>query len=790
MDDSDYLRGQQQQPQAVETERAPAEQAPAMMLGMATAHLGQGLIRRKLMRRAAARRSAETGTGAGEAFARATSGGHASLPHAAEMERAFGQDFSGVQVHVGREESLSRIDAEAAAQGERVAFASASPSREVVAHELTHVVQARQSGGAGGVRASSTVLSAPSDAAEVEADRVASEVVAGRPAQVREQVDGPALHRRLIDRSELAAVGHRRGSSGSEHWNALLDALGAYNEFVEQAIVDPDGTDVHHRLSRVRITARTYLQETSKGDDSPRVEAVNNLMGQISEECDFIDDVLARDDITSLEGRTWGHCIEMIKHGVAPQPQLRLDEVTTTQTNEDEKAQRPVRGKKSDRQEISRNEDVRALVEGAGLSPNTDTAKKELGARCPKGPPLAPAEYQAFRSLTNLGPEGVAWLHAVGLFSSDEALEYLAGGDFRQFHNLRKAQKVQLASAALRHGYEDTPPYYMELSMRGNSDREDSGEYKDQIRSNTSSMWERTLDGGQVNEEALQGIRQGGVVDPKSKKALGVDSTMKRHAQATNILRKVFILLQAGLKKWDPENEEYVEWEGPVATALSHGGRVNIRIPKLGRGDEGHALTDWLGITQGGEMSEDGAVFDRGFATHRIDVGKDKDDERGRFKEKGGMGASITNKVKGDTKILGMNLTIGGLGTRDFNGDVVLPDGAHGHMFIGFRPPTRKLDGALQIGIETTGPGAKSTVGYVHDFRSSEKTANPISSVGGLKLDKVGSTKNPNMVDLQELAGQNEDGSWLAQLDEFEHLFDGQTNRDLVGEQQRLPQDG
>ena len=69
------------------------------------------------------------------------------------------------------------------------------------------------------------------------------------------------------------------------------------------------------------------------------------------------------------------------------------------------------------------------------------------------------------------------------------------------------------------------------------------------------------------------------------------------------ILRRVFVLLHAGLQKFDSGSDSYIDWEGPVSTALSHGGRVNMRIPKLKKGQTGTELTDWLGITQGGNTA-------------------------------------------------------------------------------------------------------------------------------------------------------------------------------------------
>src|SRR6185295_2654096 len=73
-----------------------------------------------------------------EVFARSSTGS-GELPYRAEMERAVGQDFSGVRVQTGRAHELSQIQARAAASGEGVVFADAQPDRHTVAHELAHV---------------------------------------------------------------------------------------------------------------------------------------------------------------------------------------------------------------------------------------------------------------------------------------------------------------------------------------------------------------------------------------------------------------------------------------------------------------------------------------------------------------------------------------------------------------------------------------------------------------------------------------------------------------------------
>jgi len=142
-------------------------------------------------RRAAATPAPESS--AQDAFAHATAGGASQVPYRAEMERSFGLDFSGVQAHLGggAGPGLDALGAHAAAQGEVVAFASPSPDRELVAHELAHVAQHRNGGG--GVQGKGG-LSDPGDAAEVEADDVAHRVVAGERVQVGQTASG-VIHR-------------------------------------------------------------------------------------------------------------------------------------------------------------------------------------------------------------------------------------------------------------------------------------------------------------------------------------------------------------------------------------------------------------------------------------------------------------------------------------------------------------------------------------------------------------------------------------------------------------------
>jgi hypothetical protein len=121
----------------------------------------------------------------------ARGGGH-GMDHATRgrMESAFGADFSAVRIHTdARADGLSEsLSARAFATGRDVFFRSgeynpgSSSGRELLAHELTHVVQ--QTGD--GIHRKMTV-SDPGDAHEVEADSMARAVM--------QQEHAPSIHR-------------------------------------------------------------------------------------------------------------------------------------------------------------------------------------------------------------------------------------------------------------------------------------------------------------------------------------------------------------------------------------------------------------------------------------------------------------------------------------------------------------------------------------------------------------------------------------------------------------------
>lgn len=110
-----------------------------------------------------------------EAAARGMSGMGQQIPFLPEMEEAFGTDLGGVTAHTGPEaqEANQEMGSAGYASDGQVAFDSANPTKEVVAEEVTHVLQQRH-----GVQLEGGV-GKPGDPYEQEAGGVAKRVARG-----------------------------------------------------------------------------------------------------------------------------------------------------------------------------------------------------------------------------------------------------------------------------------------------------------------------------------------------------------------------------------------------------------------------------------------------------------------------------------------------------------------------------------------------------------------------------------------------------------------------------------
>ena len=127
------------------------------------------------------------------------------------MESRFQRDFSAVRVHTDAlaAASADALQARAWTFGSHVAFAPGAyaprmqAGRRLLAHELTHVVQHERA--AAPVPSTSLNVSAPGDASEREAERVATHVADGSPVSVGANPD-PHVIQRDVDWGKVFGV--------------------------------------------------------------------------------------------------------------------------------------------------------------------------------------------------------------------------------------------------------------------------------------------------------------------------------------------------------------------------------------------------------------------------------------------------------------------------------------------------------------------------------------------------------------------------------------------------------
>ncbi|WP_034091911.1 PE-PGRS family protein [Streptacidiphilus albus] len=428
--------------------------------------------------------------------------------------------------------------------------------------------------------------------------------------------------------------------------------------------------------------------------------------------------------------------------------------------------------------------------------------RKTLDRRVMRGEAFNSQELADVKHLSEVNPR---WLDDVGIGSYDQAEAYTKG-QFKDWLKLAPGKRILTATLAVRANHPAVRAASLATPI---SPDYTLGRFMLTQAPGTSPDERRTLEeerNRQIRETAIDTVYPAGMAPdrrhPDGVPAAGAGTGkgkgrapdfLAKDARAREMLTKVLLVLQNGLKLYDPEARTHVvNYEHDVIRALAHGGRVNIRIPALRAGESAYSLPEFLGATKSGsdgERAED--VDDRPFATHRTSITANKEGRPGEFKEKGGVLASATNALAlgaARPDLWGQDISGGGVGSKDWNGEVVLPNGSHGHMLLVFHRPTAKRDGSLQIGIETIKPHAESPVGYEHDVRSTEATANPESSLHGHKADKVGSgglSRNERFVDLREMGAAHASGDWRVFLDEVKQQWDTELRATQDGSKER-----
>ncbi|MET8943297.1 PE-PGRS family protein [Streptomyces sp. NPDC004542] len=416
--------------------------------------------------------------------------------------------------------------------------------------------------------------------------------------------------------------------------------------------------------------------------------------------------------------------------------------------------------------------------------------RKTLDRRVMRGEVFGERDLADIKQLSEVNPD---WLKKVGIGTYDEAERYTEG-PFKDWLRLDSGKRVLTATLAVRKNH----PVVRDAAVATPTDPAYTlGRFMLTQASGTAPSERKQLEderNRQVRDTAVDTLYPEGMApDRRHPGSVPAEGTplggkkgkapdyVRRDAGGREMLTKILLVLRHGLQLYSPEERSHVvDHEKDVIRALAHGGRVNVRIPALSSKDEpAYALPHFLGVTKDATEAEPAQdVSKREFATHRTHIGANKGEELGTFQEKGGILASAANKLSfgpSSPVLWGQDISGGGLGSKDWNGDMVLPNGSYGHVLLVYHRPTMERDGSLQIGIETIAPGADSPVGYQHDFRSTEATANPESVLHGHKQDKIGTgglSKNERFVDLRAMAASHPSGDWRVYLDEIKQDWD------------------
>lgn len=249
----------------------------------------------------------------------------------------------------------------------------------------------------------------------------------------------------------------------------------------------------------------------------------------------------------------------------------------------------------------------------------------------------------------------------------------------------------------------------------------------------------------------------------------------------------------------------------PISAVLSHGGRILIQIS--------HHHNCWpllWGVDNEAAAETESRPYKRKAATHGIGLMKSfnvinvngyyckkkimelKGGIKTLFKNvpainatKGRMAAGISGTH------YGINVAMGGTGNRNpFSGNVISANGAHGHLYVFYAPPTTSKYGGLLIGLEDSaapdvGPQTTGQTFHAHTIGSTEEylatggkkwdsrrnptggvnetdwhQAGPLNRYGGLFVDLVGT----NMGTLERFMGNFDPSTMLGR-----HGYDNPT---------------
>ena len=431
---------------------------------------------------------------------------------------------------------------------------------------------------------------------------------------------------------------------------------------------------------------------------------------------------------------------------------------------------------------------------------------------------LSDEEFEALKALS-FSPAGVKWLHdhqfytifellplyrtaqdgfeaptraedeseeafqqrILEFYSNDAESQFINGENpvFTRYETLPKGARIQLAYIANQNpdAMNDTLYSYkaeaiaaqlLEQGDQAGTGPEAARQYREQTTyQRDAQIWSNVLT-QKTSDQVEQSAIAMGMTQEESQ-----DMSTK-YAYSTQLLRRLFLLMQVGLGYTEEQNNPLKDWPSQVAAAMSHSGRVIIRLPKAQTEDESgfnHPLMRYL-FANGGDdalrFATRGGMFNRHGGTHNISFQDQPDGSQKMTEGRGITGGFLASLFNTGYTHYGLDAALeGSVGSTSLAGDVIMPNGKSGHLYIGVKLPTTKSEGAVQIGAEGDryGAGANS-FGHVHNLKG---TAEEIRNAGGQKTDLLGSLTGGRVIDTRQM-GEH----WETRLRQMESMLKAQ----------------